>query len=42
MKSKLDPEVYGPVESSITKEIVEQEIKGPMTLEEVIINMSKS
>ncbi|KAL4587396.1 hypothetical protein LXL04_000266 [Taraxacum kok-saghyz] len=34
LKSKLDPEVYGPPESPITKEIVEQEIKGFMTLEE--------
>lgn len=34
--SKLDPEVYGPAESAITKEIVEQEIKGFMTIEEVI------
>ena len=35
MKSKLDPEVYGPAESAITKEIVEEEIRGFMTLEEV-------
>ncbi|KAI7726202.1 hypothetical protein M8C21_008546, partial [Ambrosia artemisiifolia] len=36
LMSKLDPEIYGPAESAITKEIVEQEIKGFMTLEEAI------
>ncbi|XP_052198139.1 linoleate 13S-lipoxygenase 2-1, chloroplastic-like [Diospyros lotus] len=36
LKSKLDPKVYGPAESSITKELVEQEIKGYMTVEEAI------
>ncbi|XP_024985354.1 linoleate 13S-lipoxygenase 2-1, chloroplastic-like [Cynara cardunculus var. scolymus] len=36
LMSKLDPEVYGPPESAITKEIVEQEIKGFMTLEEAL------
>nr|XP_043608959.1 lipoxygenase 2, chloroplastic-like [Erigeron canadensis] len=36
LKSKLDPEVYGPAESAITKEIVEQEIRGFMTLEEAL------
>ncbi|KAF5773558.1 putative linoleate 13S-lipoxygenase [Helianthus annuus] len=36
LTSKLDPEVYGPAESAITKEIVEQEIKGFMTLEEAL------
>ncbi|KAI3688229.1 hypothetical protein L1987_81940 [Smallanthus sonchifolius] len=36
LMSKLDPEVYGPPESSITKEIVEQEIEGFMTLEEAL------
>ena len=36
--SKLDPEVYGPAESGITKEIIEQEIRGFMTLEEVLQN----
>ncbi|XP_024985242.1 linoleate 13S-lipoxygenase 2-1, chloroplastic-like [Cynara cardunculus var. scolymus] len=36
LMSKLDPEVYGPAESGITKEIVEQEIKGFMTLEEAL------
>ncbi|KAD4384231.1 hypothetical protein E3N88_24399 [Mikania micrantha] len=34
--SKLDPEIYGPAESAITKEIVEEEIKGFMTLEEAL------
>lgn len=36
LTSKLDPQVYGPPESAITTEIVEQEIKGFMTLEQVI------
>ncbi|KAI3791333.1 hypothetical protein L2E82_05097 [Cichorium intybus] len=36
LMSKLDPEVYGPPESAITKEIVEQEIKGFMTLEQAL------
>ncbi|KAM7528888.1 hypothetical protein LguiB_032298 [Lonicera macranthoides] len=36
LKSKLDPEEYGPPESEITKELVEQQIKGVMTLEEAI------
>jgi len=35
LKSKLDPEVYGPAESSITTELVEQEIRGFLTVEEV-------
>lgn len=34
-KSKLDPKIYGPPESALTKEIVEREIKGIMTVEEV-------
>nr|GEZ55238.1 linoleate 13S-lipoxygenase 2-1, chloroplastic-like [Tanacetum cinerariifolium] len=32
LKGKLDPKVYGP-ESAITKEMVEEEIRGLMTLE---------
>ncbi|KAG9450644.1 hypothetical protein H6P81_010609 [Aristolochia fimbriata] len=36
LKSKLEPEVYGPAESRITKEIVEREIKGVMTVEEAL------
>nr|KAJ0200266.1 hypothetical protein LSAT_V11C600317420 [Lactuca sativa] len=36
LTSKLDPQVYGPQESGITKEIVEQEIKGFMTLEQAL------
>ncbi|KAM7528894.1 hypothetical protein LguiB_032304 [Lonicera macranthoides] len=36
LKSKLDPEEYGPPESEITKELVEQQINGVMTLEEAI------
>ncbi|KAJ8640868.1 hypothetical protein MRB53_017562 [Persea americana] len=35
-KSKLDPKIYGPPESAITKEIVEREVKGIMTVEEAI------
>nr|AAZ57444.1 lipoxygenase LOX1 [Populus deltoides] len=31
LRSKLDPEIYGPQESAITTEMVEQEIKGFMT-----------
>ncbi|KAF8395891.1 hypothetical protein HHK36_019846 [Tetracentron sinense] len=36
LKSKLDPNIYGPVESAITRELIEQEIKGVMTLGEAI------
>ncbi|KAK3015479.1 hypothetical protein RJ639_005784 [Escallonia herrerae] len=36
LKSKLDPNVYGPPESAITKELVELEIRGFMTLEEAL------
>ncbi|XP_071712338.1 lipoxygenase 2, chloroplastic-like [Rutidosis leptorrhynchoides] len=36
LMSKLDPKVYGPAESAITKEIVEEEIKSFMTLEEAL------
>ena len=35
LRSKLDPEIYGPQESAITAEMVEQEIKGFMTCEQV-------
>ena len=35
LKSKLDPKIYGPPESAITTEIIEQEIKGFMTIQEV-------
>lgn len=34
--SKLDPEVYGPPESAITKEVIECELGGRLTVEEVI------
>ncbi|KAF3772424.1 Linoleate 13S-lipoxygenase 2-1 [Nymphaea thermarum] len=34
--STLDPKVYGPPESAITKELVEQQIRGVMTVEEAI------
>ncbi|XP_031473610.1 linoleate 13S-lipoxygenase 2-1, chloroplastic-like [Nymphaea colorata] len=34
--SKLDPKVYGPPESAITKQLVEQQIRGVMTVEEAI------
>ncbi|KAL2487967.1 Lipoxygenase 2 [Forsythia ovata] len=36
LKSKLDPKVYGPAESAITKELIEQEIGGFTTLENVL------
>ncbi|MED6213439.1 hypothetical protein PIB30_093353 [Stylosanthes scabra] len=36
LKSKLDPKVYGPAESAITKELVEKEIRGFYTVEEAI------
>ncbi|KAA8549574.1 hypothetical protein F0562_001408 [Nyssa sinensis] len=36
LKSNLDPEIYGPPESAITKEVIEQEIRGFMTLEEAL------
>ncbi|PHT59204.1 Linoleate 13S-lipoxygenase 2-1, chloroplastic [Capsicum baccatum] len=36
LKSKLDPEVYGPPESAITKELIELEIAGFMTVEEAV------
>ncbi|CAK8575844.1 unnamed protein product [Lathyrus sativus] len=36
LKSKLDPNVYGPAESAITTEIIEQQIGGFLTVEEAI------
>ncbi|XP_024985943.1 linoleate 13S-lipoxygenase 2-1, chloroplastic-like [Cynara cardunculus var. scolymus] len=36
LTSKLDPEVYGPAESAITKEIVEEQIGGLMSFEEAL------
>ncbi|OMO83254.1 Lipoxygenase [Corchorus olitorius] len=36
LKSKLDPDVYGPPESAITKEMIECEIKGYMTFDEAL------
>ncbi|EOY32504.1 Lipoxygenase isoform 1 [Theobroma cacao] len=36
LKSKLDPKIYGPVESAITTEMIEQEIVGVMTVEQAI------
>ncbi|KAI7726205.1 hypothetical protein M8C21_008549 [Ambrosia artemisiifolia] len=36
LMSKLDPEIYGPAESLITKEIVEKEIKDFMTFDEAL------
>ncbi|XP_074582975.1 putative lipoxygenase 8, chloroplastic [Curcuma longa] len=36
--SKLDPKVYGPAESAITVEILEQGIKGVMTVQEALEN----
>ncbi|KGN54489.2 linoleate 13S-lipoxygenase 2-1, chloroplastic [Cucumis sativus] len=38
LKSKLDPAVYGDPTSKITTEIVEQQIKGFMTLDEALKN----
>lgn len=38
MKSKLDPSVYGPPESAITTEIIECQIRGYMTIDEVVIS----
>ena len=35
LKSKLDPETYGPPESLITAKLIEREIKGVMTIDEV-------
>ena len=35
LTSKLDPEIYGPPESMITTELLEKEIGGIMTVEEV-------
>ncbi|KAL4198184.1 hypothetical protein AMTRI_Chr03g138900 [Amborella trichopoda] len=34
--STLDPKIYGPTESAITKEIIEREIKGVMTVEQAV------
>ncbi|KAL6288424.1 hypothetical protein ACE6H2_005934 [Prunus campanulata] len=36
LKSKLDPEIYGPPESLITTELVEKEIGGCMTVNEAL------
>ncbi|KAL2487974.1 Lipoxygenase 2 [Forsythia ovata] len=36
LKSKLDPKIYGPAESAITKELTEQEIGGFTTLENAL------
>ncbi|VFQ75242.1 unnamed protein product [Cuscuta campestris] len=36
LKSKLDPNVYGPPESAITKELIEKELTGSMTVEEAV------
>lgn len=36
LRSKLDPEIYGPQESAITTEMIEQEIKGFMTCGEAV------
>ncbi|KAK4608274.1 hypothetical protein RGQ29_001901 [Quercus rubra] len=38
LKSQLDPKIYGPVESAITTELIEREIKGFMTVNEAIKN----
>ncbi|KAL6888337.1 hypothetical protein ACP4OV_009363 [Aristida adscensionis] len=36
IKSKLDPAVYGPPESAITKELLEAQMTGAMTVEEAL------
>jgi hypothetical protein len=36
LKSKLDPKIYGPAESAITTELVEQQIRGFTTVQEVL------
>ncbi|XP_030452889.1 linoleate 13S-lipoxygenase 2-1, chloroplastic-like [Syzygium oleosum] len=36
LRSKLDPTIYGPLESAITTDIIEREIKGFMTVDEAI------
>ncbi|KAK9072570.1 hypothetical protein SSX86_009005 [Deinandra increscens subsp. villosa] len=36
LMSKLDPEIYGPPESGITKEIIQKEIGGVMSFEEAL------
>ncbi|PRQ25565.1 putative linoleate 13S-lipoxygenase [Rosa chinensis] len=36
LKSKLDPEIYGPAESLITTKLVEKEIRGFMTVNEAL------
>ncbi|KAG9450643.1 hypothetical protein H6P81_010608 [Aristolochia fimbriata] len=36
LKSEHDPEVYGPAESLITNELIEEQIRGAMTAEEAI------
>jgi len=36
IRSKLDPEVYGPAESAITKEILEKQMNCAMTVEQAL------
>lgn len=36
LKSNLDPTIYGPPESALTKELIESELKGSMTLQEAL------
>ncbi|KAF9624400.1 hypothetical protein IFM89_011325 [Coptis chinensis] len=36
LKSNVDPKIYGPSESAITKELLEREIKGIMTVDEAL------
>ncbi|KAK6922379.1 Lipoxygenase, C-terminal [Dillenia turbinata] len=36
--SRLDPAVYGPPESALTKELIEQELNGVMSVEEALTN----
>jgi len=39
LKSKLDPKIYGPAESAITTEMIEQQIRGYATVEEVCFHL---
>lgn len=39
LKSALDPEIYGPPESAITTEMIEEEIGGIMSVDQVSNNI---
>lgn len=40
LRSKLDPNIYGPPESAITSEIINREIGGIVSVEQVYINVN--